>query len=119
MADNKEYVVRQEEAGNIQISEEVIANLAAATAQEVDGVGGLLSGNVSDLVGGKKMTIKGVRVEMEDEGLVVHLFLTIRYGCEIADVAGKVQQAVFNTLEGATGFKVRAVNVHVGGISFN
>ena len=120
MAENREYMVRQEDMGNIQIAEEVIANLATATALEVDGVGGLLSGNVSDLVGGKKMTAKGVRVEMDGEaGLVVTLFLMIRYGCEIADVASKVQQAVFNTLEGSTGFKVCAVNVHVGGISFN
>ena len=43
----------------------------------------------------------------------------IRYGCEIADVARKVQQSVFATLEGTTGFKIDSVNVHVGGISFN
>lgn len=119
MAENKEYVIRQEDTGNIQIAEEVIASLAAATALETDGVGGLLSANVSDLVGGKKLTAKGVRVEMEEDALVLNLFVTIRYGCEIAGVAGKVQQAVVGALEGATGFKVRAVNVHVGGISFN
>ena len=51
--------------------------------------------------------------------LVINLFLMIRYGCEIADVARKVQQSVFATLEGTTGFKIDSVNVHVGGISFN
>ncbi|MBQ9393828.1 MAG: Asp23/Gls24 family envelope stress response protein [Oscillospiraceae bacterium] len=119
MAENKEYLIRQEDTGNIQIAEEVIANLAAATALEVDGVGGLMGANVSDLVGGKKLTAKGVRVEMADGALLVHLYLMIRYGCEIAEVAGKVQQAVCTTLKGSTGFDVSAVNVHVGGISFN
>ncbi|MBE6989387.1 MAG: Asp23/Gls24 family envelope stress response protein [Ruminococcaceae bacterium] len=119
MAENKDYMIRQEDMGNIQIAEEVVANLATATALEVDGVGGLLSSNVSDLVGGKKLTAKGVRVDMENDGLVINLFLMIRYGCEISDVAGKVQHSVFSTLEGTTGFKVNAVNVHVGGISFN
>ena len=119
MAENREYMVRHEDLGNIQIAEEVVANLATATAMEVDGVGGLMTGNVSDVLGGKKLTAKGVRVDMEGEGLIVNLFLMIRYGCEIADVARKVQQSVFATLEGTTGFKIDSVNVHVGGISFN
>ena len=38
MAENREYMVRQEELGNIQIAEEVVANLTTATALEVDGV---------------------------------------------------------------------------------
>ena len=37
----------------------------------------------------------------------------------ISDVAKKVQKNVHTALEGMTGFKVAAVNVHVGGISFN
>lgn len=119
MAENKDYMVRQEEMGSIQISEEVVAGLATATALEVDGVGGLLNSNMSDLMGGKKMTAKGVRVEMDGEGIVVNLFLMIRYGCAIAEVAGKVQQSVYSTLESVTGFAVNSVNVHVGGISFN
>lgn len=119
MGENREYMVRHEDLGNIQISEEVVANLATATAMEVDGVGGLMTGNVSDILGGKKMTTKGVRVDMDGDDLMVNLFLMIRYGCGISEVAGKVQQAVQTTLESATGFRVSTVNVHVGGISFN
>ena len=119
MAENREYMVREEDLGNIQIAEEVVANLATATALEIDGVGGLMSGNVTDILGSKKLTSKGVRVDLEDEKLIVNLFLMIRYGCGISDVAGKVQQSVCNTLEGSTGFPVGAVNVHVGGITFN
>jgi uncharacterized alkaline shock family protein YloU len=112
-------MVRQEDMGNIQIAEEVVANLATATALEVDGVGGLLNSTIPDGKGSKKMTAKGIRVDMEGDALVMNLFLMIRYGYEIADVARKVQQSVFAMLESTTGFKVQAVNVHVGGISFN
>ncbi len=118
MAENREYMVRQEDMGNIQIAEEVVANLATSTALEVDGVGGLLNA-VPDGKGNKKMTAKGIRVDMEGDALVMNLFLMIRYGYEIADVAQKVQQSVYTTLESTTGFKIQAVNVHVGGISFN
>ena len=47
------------------------------------------------------------------------IFVVVRYGCAISDVAKKVQKNVHTALEGMTGFKVAAVNVHVGGISFN
>ena len=51
--------------------------------------------------------------------IVVGIFVAVRYGCAISDVAKKVQKNVHTALEGMTGFKVAAVNVHVGGISFN
>ena len=111
MAENKEYMIHQEDDGSIQISEDVLASIASTTALEVDGVSALMSANVSDL--------KGVRVELDGEQIVVGIFVAVRYGCAISDVAKKVQKNVHTALEGMTGFKVAAVNVHVGGISFN
>lgn len=119
MAENKEYMIHQEGDGAIQISEDVVASIASTTAAEVDGVSAMMSANVSDLMGGKKMSAKGVRVEMDGEGIVVNLFILLRYGCAVSEVAQKVQSSVFAALEGMTGFQVNAVNVHVGGISFD
>ena len=119
MPENKEYMTHQEELGTIQISEEVVASIASAAVLEVEDVTGLMSANVSDFMGGKKMTAKGIRVEMDGEGIVVNLFILLRYGCAVSEVAQKVQSSVFAALEGMTGFPVKAVNVHVGGISFN
>ena len=119
MADSKEYMIHQEEAGTIQISEDVLASIASNAALETEGVSALMSANVSDLMGGKKMSAKGVRVEMDGDGIVVNLFIVVRYGSAIGDVAKKVQQMVRTALEGMTGFAVTVVNVHVGGISFN
>ena len=110
MAENKEYITRQESMGTIQISEDVVASISSSVALETEGVGGLLNANMADLVGGKKMA---------EDGVVVNLFLMIRYGFAIAEVAQKVQNAVYSALEGMTGFPVKAVNVHVGGISFD
>ena len=118
MVDNKEYMTHQDEMGTIQISEDVVASIATSAALEVDGVSGLLNANMADFMGGKKMTAKGVRVEMVEEAIAVHLFLVLRYGCAVAEVAGKVQKSVFAALQDMTGFSVKTVNVHVGGISF-
>lgn len=119
MPENKEYMTYQEEMGSIQISEDVVAAIAGDAAQQVEDVTGLLNANVTDIVGGKKMTAKGVRVEMTEGGIVVNLFIMVRYGCTIGEVAKKVQHCAYTALDGSTGFKVAAVNVHVGGISFN
>ena len=82
MAENKEYMIHQEDGGSIQISEDVLASIASTTALEVDGVSALMSANVSDLMGGKKMTCKGVRVELDGEQIVVGIFIAVRYGQE-------------------------------------
>ena len=119
MPENKEYMTHQEELGTIQISEEVVASIASAAVQEVPDVTGLLNANVADFMGGKKMTAKGIRVEMEGDVIVVYVFITVRYGCTIGEVAKKAQNAVYQALESTTGYPVSAVNVHVGGISFN
>ena len=119
MADNKDYMTRREDMGAIQISEDVVASIAVNAATEVDGVGGFMNANMADLRGSKKLTAKGVRVEMNGEELTVNLYIIVRYGSSIGDVAKKVQQVVFAALEGMTGFAVSAVNVYVGGICFN
>ena len=118
MAENKDYMIHQEDMGTIQISEDVVASIATSAALEVEGVSGLLSANMSDFMGGKKMTARGVRVEMDDDGIVVNLFIMLRYGSAITEVATKVQRAVYGAMEGMTGFQISTVNVHVGGISF-
>ena len=41
MSENKDYVSRSDELGNIHISEEVLAGIAAAATLEVEGVSGL------------------------------------------------------------------------------
>ena len=116
--DNKEYMTHHESMGTIQISEDVVATIATTTALEVDGVGGLMNANMADFLGGKKLTAKGVRVELVEGALQVQLFLMIRYGSAVAEVAGKVPKSVFAALQDMTGFEVKAVNVHVGGICF-
>ncbi len=120
MGENKDYMTHKEDMGSIQLSEDVVASIAVHAAAEVDGVAGLMNANVGDVLGGgKKFTSRGVRVEMDENGLAVTLFIVARYGCVINDLAQKVQKAAQAALEDTTGFTVSAVNVHVGGISFN
>lgn len=120
MAENRDYISRPDEMGNIHISEEVLAVIAAAAALEVEGVGSMaagLGGDIAQLLGKKNMS-KGIRISLDGEAVVVDLSLLIRYGYTILEVAKKVQDAVKAAVEATAGLTVEAVNVHVGGITF-
>ena len=119
MSENKEYVSRSDELGNIHISEEVLAGIAAAAALEVEGVSGLaanLGSDIAELLG-KKTLAKGVHVQMEDEKVTVDLSILMSYGNTIPEVGKAVQDGVKNAVESMTGLTVAAVNVGVGGIT--
>lgn len=122
MSESKEYVSRAEEMGNIHISEEVLAAMAAAAALEVEGVGSLaanLGNDIVEMLGGKKNLAKGVRVSMSEEGaLRVDLAILVKYGYTIPDVARGVQEAVFSSVENMSGLTPESVNVTVSGVTF-
>ena len=120
MGENREYVSCPDEMGNIHISAEVLAVIAAAAAREVDGVAGLaggLSDDLAELVAGKKLS-RGVRIQVADETVSVSLAILVKYGYVIPEVGRAVQDAVMSAVENTSGLTVERVNVHISGISF-
>jgi len=119
MNESKEYVSRSDELGNIHISEEVLAAIAAAAALEVEGVSGLaanLGSDIAELLG-KKNLAKGVRVKMEEDKVEVELSVLMAYGYTIPEMGKSIQEGVKNAIESMTGLEVACVNVNVGGIT--
>ena len=112
MNENKEYITHPDEMGCIHISEDVLATIAGGAAAEVEGIGGMMS------LATKKSNARGVRVAVDEDGAVIDLYVMIRYGYPIPEVAEKIQNAVSTAVESMTGFAAKAVNVHVGGVSF-
>ena len=120
MSENKEYVSRADELGNIHISEEVLAAIAAAAAMEVEGVSSLaanLGRDIADLLG-KKNLAKGVRVKMEDDRVEVELSVLMTYGHTIPEIGKAVQENVKAAIESLTGLDVAGINVNVAGVTF-
>ena len=120
MSENREYVSRSDELGNIHISGEVLASIAAA-ALEVEGVSGLsanLGSDIAELLSNKKNLTKGVHIQVEDEQVTVELAVLMSYGHTIPEVGRAVQDAVKSSVESMTGLEIAAVNVNVGGITF-
>ena len=118
MSESREYYSRSEQYGDVYISQEVLEMIAGATAVEVEGVTGLAGGSVSDQLLGRKKLSKGINVLWESDNITIDISIQIKYGSIIPEVARKVQEAIIANVEATSGMKVTAVNVRVGGVTF-
>ena len=107
--------------GSVHISEDVITELAKRSLATIKGVQAGSPGLASKLGLGRKAT-EGVRISV-DEGaagseITVDVYVMVKYGLRIPDIAWDVQECVKNQLEELTGYLVKAVNVNVQGVYF-
>lgn len=120
MADNKEYLVQAQENGNVLISEEVIASIAALAVREIDGVYGLSTTanfDISNIIG-KKNLRKGIRVAFgENNEIEISCNLIVKIGTTVMEVAKNVQEAIVSEVEAMTGTKPARVNINVCGVA--
>lgn len=106
-------------AGNLKISREVIATIARFAALEIDGVVSLpsVAENLRGLL--KAQSPKPVVITLTDDIAVIDIFINIRSGINIPQVAEKVQSAVKEAVQNMTGIAVSRVNVTISGIVFD
>ena len=120
MAENREYYSQTLENGSIQISDEVLASVAAAAVLEVEGVCGLSSSIGTDIAEmlGKKMLSKGVRLSGdESDALIIDCDVVAKFGTAVIELAKNVQSNVRSSVESITGMPVSQVNVNICGIA--
>lgn len=113
---NENYITT--ENGNIRISEEVISVISAIAAKEVEGLasmGGTLLENIGDMLT-KKLPGKGVKVEFGDNGAVIDVHITVKFGVKIREVSASIQEHVKAAVESMSGLNVDTVNVFVDGV---
>ena len=111
-------LLHSEEYGDVYISEEVLEMIAGAAALDVDGVTGLSGGTMSEQILGRKKLSKGITILWESDNITINVSIQIRYGGIIPEIAKKVQEAIISSVEDTSGLKVAAVNVRVGGVTF-
>ena len=100
-----------------EIKEEVLD-----TTSEVEGVSGMTLGfvdGINQIIGSNKKYAKGVKVELEGNEVVINLYVIVKYGVKIPEVAFSIQTSVKNSVEGMTGLKVKSVNINVHGVTFD
>ncbi len=124
MGESREYMTLPEENGSINIAQDVIAAIAVGAVRDVEGVSGMMSGmggSVSDLMNKKNAQkgVRGVKIDMSGAALTLDVYLTVKYGSVIPEVAENAQKAVSSAVEAMTGCTVGAVNIHVGGVTLD
>ena len=104
--------------GTVKIANEVVAIIAGLAATEIDGVAGMsggITGGITELLGMKNLS-KGVKVEVGEKEAAIDIFIVVKYGFKISEVASSVQQKVKDTVETMAGLDAVEINVHVEGV---
>ena len=126
--ENVEEVVNQvndsnvEIATNLNISEDVIGIIAGLAASEVEGIAGMTLGfvdGINQILGSNKKYSKGVKISLEGKKVTIDLYVNVKYGVRIPDIAWAAQNAVKSAVENMTGIEVENVNINVQGITFD
>lgn len=118
--EKEKEIKKSSSLGSIRIADEVVSIIAGLAATEVEGIAGMsggIAGGIAEMLGRKNFA-KGVKVEVGEKEAAVDLFIIVKYGVRIPDIALAAQENVKQAIETMTGLSVVEVNVHVQGVGF-
>ena len=78
-------------------------------------MGGTILGGLGDILA-KKNQGKGVKVEFSENGIVIDVHITVKFGVKIREVSLAIQEQIKNAVETMSGLNVATVNVFVDGV---
>ena len=113
------YTIKlKDNQGEVIVADEVIAVIAGIAAMEVEGVASMAGNATRELISkiGIKTLSKGVAVDVIGDVATVDVTLNLKYGYNIVEVSGKVQEKVKAAVQNMTGLNVADVNIRVAGI---
>ena len=106
--------------GDIRINHSVVANIVRLAALEGSGVvavGGSFVDGIAEIFSKKGGDERGVRVDEDEVGdYMIEVRVILRFGVELAAVAGQIQQRIAEQVEKMTSKSVARVNVIIDGV---
>lgn len=115
----KGHTIYEDKEGNtVQISETVIASIAAMSMKDIKGVCAIGTGMKTGLMEklGWEDLAKGVTVEILEDGVIVDVVISVAFDKKIMEVSKEVQEKIQSTIKDMTDMDVIAVNVRVAGV---
>lgn len=111
---------RGNEHGIIKIHKNVIAQVAAIAAREVEGVSRISSGlflRTLRAFSGGKIKKEPIKIEFrENNEVIILISIVVNYGVNIPTVAQNVQENIKRAVEKMTGLYPTQINVKVKGV---
>ncbi|HHZ01898.1 MAG TPA: Asp23/Gls24 family envelope stress response protein [Tissierellia bacterium] len=103
------------EFGQVKISDDVVMIIAGIATSGVKGVSTTRTGVADGITNlfSKNNYSKGIKVEINENTVVLDIYINVEYGYKINEVAKEVQLSVKKEIETMTDLQVAAVNVHV------
>ena len=104
--------------GKIDISKAAVATIANRAVMQCYGVVGMANKNLANGITHilSRDSRRGIDVSIEDEEIVVDVYVIVEYGTRIRVVAESIQNTVKFHVEKSIGIPVRAVNVYIHGL---
>lgn len=122
MAKRVKIVVADEDElkDNVTYKKNVVISIVSLATQEISGVASISRSSVSVIKSALSKNInRGIIVDFENNVASIDVFVNVKFGCSVKDVAFRVQENIKSSVESMTEFKVGSVNVHVVGVTFN
>ena len=122
MAKKVKIVVTEEDSfkDNVTYKKNVVISIVSLATQEISGIASISRKSVSALRSAFSKNInRGIIVDFENNNAKIDVFVNVKFGYSVKDVAFRVQENIKSSVESMTEYKVEAVNVHVVGVNFS
>lgn len=108
------------EKDNVTYKKKVVISIVSLATQEINGVASISRNSVSVIRSALSKNInRGIIVDFENNLVNIDVFVNVKFGYSVRDIAFRVQENIKSSVESMTEFKVNSVNVNVVGVSFN
>jgi len=113
--------------GEINVTRETIRSIVSLTLADVKGVVGnrkSIIKEITDMLRGDtsktetEETNRNIKVEIKDNKPLINLYIVIKYGVRIPDIAWDIQSRVKEGLMRKLGTGINEIDIHVQGIQF-
>ena len=115
-----ENMKNNDNIGGLVISEDVISSIAINAAKDIKGVSSFPI-RPTDIKGVFKVgssSIKAVRVDSNDNEIIIKINVNLKSGSKIQSVCEEVQSSIKDAVQNMTGRVVTRVDVNVCGVDF-
>jgi len=113
--------------GEINITKETIRSIVSLNLADVKGVVGnrkSIIKEITDMLKGDtnenetEEAVRSIKVEIKDNKPLINLYIIIKYGVRIPDIAWDIQSRVKENLMKKLNIDINEIDIHVQGIQF-
>lgn len=108
----------QQSLGKTTIAPEVLVSICQLATLSVDGVSHMAPCPVDVNTILKKNSGDGVKIEVEDNMVLVDIYVVLKRDMNVIEISHKIQQQVAREITEMVGMNIGRINIHVEDIDF-